>query len=470
MDEIYIVYTKILFALLASFGVLRLTIKLAPRIYTIRFISGYYTFQFAALLVFLIVLPDSKVWNADFPNLILAEYINEIIFAYLLFQIGVLFAVLVGTLFLQALKKRPSLTDYIKLNAKYVAPPLVFCAAIIFLYPFLSFRPGIGYAVSILFNFTKFLPFAAGVLFFHNARLRVIWIIALATLFLLGILTGGRGTAIVSGFLYFVGFYYALSTPRAKMITLVSAVVIAIPFASFFAFVGIFRHMVGRVDFSKINWERAVSIYQKYEKVKDIKALDLNSQDAQLQGWGRFVNFVNVVQFATIPSKKPHLGVEGLFTVDLPYSYDISFLSGTTLEDRLRAKAGNFRLNDYGYNVTLSSSVEYSLVTEGYIRFGFPGVFLFAFTISLFSQFMELVIYLISRKNSALYVFATLMVSLQAMLGYAYNLFAITRSMILAVMAAIAIVLLIKVFRAIFKFPARRVQRLPNSGKRTVYQ
>lgn len=468
MDDIFIVYLKILLALLASLGILRLTVKLAPRTYSIRFISGYYTFQFAALLVFLIVLPGSKVWNADFPNLILADYIDEIVFAYLLFQTGVLVAVVIGTFFLTPLKRKPPLTEYIKINAKYLVPPLIFCAAIVFLYPLLSFQPGIGYAASILFNFTKFLPFAAGVLFFHSSRLRLIWIVALSTLFILGILTGGRGTAILSGFLYFAGFYYSLTTSRAKMVTMVSAIAIAIPFASFFAFVGMFRHIVGRVDFSKINWERAVSVYQKYEKVKDSKVLDLESQDAQLQGWGRFVNFVNVVQFATIPSKKPHLGVEGLFTVDLPYSYDISFLSGSTREDRLRAKAGNYRLNDYGYNVTLSSSVEYSLVTEGYIRFGFAGVFVFALAISLFSQFMELVIHLISHKNSALYVFATLMVCLQAMLGYAYNLFAITRSMILAVLAAVVIVTLIKVLRAFFKFP--RKSKLKNRTTGAVYQ
>ena len=460
MSEQIIPYIKVVAAFIVSFWLVRLTIKIAPRFYTIRFVTGYYTFQFAAIFAFLLVLPDAKIWNRDFPNLLLRDYLDETIFGYLVFQIGVLVAVLIGAIPFKKLHKAPSLTDRIKENAKYIVPPLVVGAAITLLYPILSFRPGIGYAAHILFNFTRFIPFAAGVLFFHNNRLRAMWLIALAVLFTLGILTGGRSTAIESGFIFFVGFYFALTSARAKRLTLIAAVVISIPAMSFLAFVGMFRHMVGRVDFSKINWERAVSVYQKYEKVKDSKTLDLNSSEAQLQGWGRFVNFVNVVQFATIPSKREHLGFEGFFTVDLPYAFDISFISGTTVEDRLRAKAANFRLNDYGFLVTLGSSVEYSIVTDAYIRFGFLGVFVFAIVFALFCQVMELAIYLVSRRNSAVYVFATLMVCLQAFLGYVYNIFAVCRSMILALAAAYAIVTLVKIVQAIVKTQRKSSQRL----------
>ncbi|HRI59896.1 MAG TPA: hypothetical protein PK228_09235 [Saprospiraceae bacterium] len=412
-------------------------------------------------------MPDAKIWNRDFPNLLMRDFLDETIFGYLIFQIGVLVAVAVGAIPFKKLHKVPPLTDLIKQNARYLVPPLIFGAIITLLYPILSFRPGIGYAIHILFNFTKFLPFAAGVLFFHSNRLRIIWIISLLVLFFLGILTGGRSTAMVSAFIYFIGFYFALSSVRAKRITLISAIVISIPVMSFLAFVGMFRHVVGRVDFSKIDWERAVSVYQKYEKIKDSKTLDLNSSEAQLQGWGRFVNFVNIVQFATIPSKREHLGFDGLFTVDLPYAFDIAFISGTTLEDRLRAKAANFRLNDYGFLVTLTSSVEYSIATDGYIRFGFLGIFVMAVVFAFFCQAIELIIYLISRKNSALYVFAILMVSWQAFLGYVYNIFAICRSMILALVAAYAIVMVVKIIQAITKSSRKRSKQLGISADTT---
>lgn len=467
MSEQIIPYIKIIIAFFISFWIVRLTIKLAPRFYTIRFVTGYYSFQFLAILTFLLVLPDAKVWNIDFPNLLMRDYLNETIFGYLVFQVGVLVAVLIGAIPFKKLQTGQPLTDIIKANAKYIVPPLIFAALITLLYPILSFRPGIGYAVHILFNFTKFLPFAAGVLFFHCNRLRAIWLVSLSALFFLGILTGGRSTAMVSAALYFIGFYFALSSTSAKRITLISAIVISIPLMSFMAFVGMFRHVVGRVDFSKINWERAVSVYQKYEKIKDSKTLDLNSSEAQLQGWGRFVNFVNIVQFATIPSKREHLGFDGLFTVDLPYAFDISFISGTTVEDRLRAKSGNFRLNDYGFLVTLGSSVEYSIVTDGYIRFGFLGVFVFAIVFAFFCQVIELVIYLISRKNSAVYVFATLMVCLQAFLGYVYNIFAVARSMILALSAAYAIVMIAKIIQSLTKPSRKRSKNLDTLASST---
>ncbi len=445
------VYIKLLIALFISLGIVRLTITVAPRFYTLRFITAYYTFQFIAILTFLSVQPDAKVWNTDFPNMILRDYVDEIIWGYLVFQIGVLISTIFGNIPFGKIQKGLSLTEYIKKNEKYLTPPLVFCAIITLLYPILSFRPGIGYAETILFNFTRLIPFAAGVLFFKNKFLRMLWLSALTVLFILGILTGGRGTAIQSSLVYFIGFYLALTSARIKRITLILALVFSIPAISFLAFVGMFRHIVGRVDFDKINLERAVSVYQKYQKVKDSKVLDLNSTEAQLQGWGRFVNFVNIVQFATIPQKRKHLGFDDFFTVDLPYAFDISFISGTTVEDRLRVKAGNFRLNDYGYLVTLGSSVEYSIVTDGYIRFGFMGVFIFAICLAFICQIIEFFIYMISRNNSALYVFATIMVCMQAFLAYVYNIFIITRSMILAVFAAIVIVGLVKIIQAILK-------------------
>ncbi|MCB0575809.1 MAG: hypothetical protein KDC61_14715, partial [Saprospiraceae bacterium] len=357
-------YFKIIAAFILSWWIVKMTIKLAPRFYSIRFISAYYTFQFAAIFAFLVVLPDAKVWNRDFPNILLRDYIDKIIIAYLLFQIGVLISTMFGWPLFRIIHKRPPLTEFIKSHSDKLIPPLLFASLIVLTFPFLSYRPGIGYASNILFNFTKFLAFAAGVLFFHSTRLRIFWLTALGILMFSGILTGGRSTAFVSSFLYFLGFYFALTSIRSRRITIIAAITVAIPAVSFLAFMGIFRHIVGRVDFSKIDWERAVSVYRKYEKIKDSKVLDLSTADAQLQGWGRFVNFVNVVQFATMPSKREHLGFDGLFDVDLPYAFDISFLSGTTVEDRLRAKAANFRLNDYGYLVTVSSSVEYSIVTD----------------------------------------------------------------------------------------------------------
>jgi hypothetical protein len=287
--------------------------------------------------------------------------------------------------------------------------------------------------------------------------LRLIWIIAIIILFILGILTGGRGTALTAGALYALGFYFSLNTLRAKRIALISGTIICIPLMSFMAFVGIFRHIVGRVDFDKISLERAVRVYEKYEKVKDSKILNLNSAEGKLQGWGRFVNFVNLYEFVSIPAQRPFLGFDNLFTVDLPYAFDISFLSGSTVEDRLLAKSSGFRLNDYGYLITLSSSVEYSIVTDSYIRFGYFGVFAFASIISFFSQCLEFFVNLVGRNKPDLKVLGTIMLCQQALMGYAYNLFPIMRSMLLAVFAAIVITFIFRFFNLLLIKKQKRI-------------
>lgn len=455
-EAIYIVYFKLIAAFLVSYGILKYTIKTAPRVYSLRFISGYYTFQFIALFAFLAVMPNAEITNAHYQNLLFKDYIDETILGYLLFQTGILIAVVIGKVPFKAMHKRMPFTEYVKRNEKYLLTPLIICAFITLLYPLLSFRAGVGYTTTILFNFTKFTAFVAGLLFFHNVRLRIIWILALSVLFILGMMTGGRGAAMFSVTVFCLGFYHALTTFRARVIAITSAVIISIPLIGFLAFVGIFRHMVGRVDFSKIDLERAISIYQKYEKLKDSKALDLNSSEGRLQGWGRLVNFVNVLQFATIPSKKDHLGFENLFSVDFFYAYDLAFISGSTVQDRVRAKASSFRLVDYGYNVYEGYNVEYSIVTDSYIRFGFLGVFVFALIISFFSQLLEFIIYLSSKGNSAFYVFATTMLCQQALFGYAYSLFQITRSMLISIATAAALIALIKITRAFFGISSRR--------------
>lgn len=415
-------------------------IKLLPRCYTIRFISGYYTFQFVFLLIYLSIYPDSKIWNTDFPNLYMADYLDNAILAYLLFQSGVLIASLAGKFVFPKYRNRIEFTEYIKENHKKLVIPLIFGGLVIFLYPIALSIPVIGFVISSLFNFMNLVPFVAGILFFHNKGLRYFWFFCLLTLFSIGILTGGRGIALLSIILYLLGFYYSLVSKRSKRLVLVSGIFLSIPFISFIAFVGIFRNIVGRVSLEEINFERAIQVYNKYEKIKDSKIIDLNNDEAKIQGWGRFVNFVNFTEFATVPSQRSHLGFDGFFNVDLPYAFDISFISGSTVEDRLINNANGFRLNDYGYYVTLSSSVEYSIVTESYIRFGYLGILLFSIIISFFSIGLEYTLYISNKKRPVLEIFCMALLFYQAILSYAYPIFIIIRNMFIAIIWAYLIV------------------------------
>lgn len=444
------VYLKLVGAFAFSAGLLILTNRIAPRFYTLRFLSGYYAFQFLAIFVYLLTDPDARVWSGETDSYLLRDYIDEAILGYFVFQFGILLSAVFGYLMFPKIRLQPPFIELVKKYAPSLAPPLYFTAIVILAYPVSRGSP-LEYPVAILFNYLNFIPFLAGLLFFYNKPLRWVWFIALSVLFVLGILTGGRGAAFASTAFFGLGFYYALQSKRARQIFLVAGIIIAIPLASFMAFVGIFRHIVGRVDFDKITWERVVRIYDKYEKIKDSKVLDLNTSDGKLQSWGRLVNFVNFFQFATIPSKRDYLGWDDLFKVDFYYAFDISFLSGTTVEERLKAKSGNFRLNDYGYLVTLSSSVEYSVVTEGYIRFGYTGILLEALVLGIFSQILEFFLWLFCKKNIPLLVFSIVLLCQVALNSYVYGLFFIMRTMILAIVAANMVILPLQFFQMLFK-------------------
>ena len=446
----FLVYLKLIVAFALSGGLLIITNKIAPRFYTLRFLSGYYTFQFIAIFVYLLTEPGARIWSAETDSYYLRDYIDQAITGYFIFQFGILLAAFFGYLMFPHVRLQTPFLELAKKYASSLALPLYFTAFVVLAYPVSRGTP-VEYPLSILFNYLNFIPFLAGLLFFHNKPLRWVWFIALTVLFVLGILTGGRGAAFASTAFYAIGFYYALKSKRARQIAVVAGIIIAVPLASFMAFVGIFRHIVGRVDFDKITWERVVRIYDKYEKIKDSKVLDLNTSDGKLQSWGRLVNFVNFFQFATIPSKRDYLGWDDLLSVDFYYAFDVSFLSGTTVEERLKAKSGNFRLNDYGYLVTLQSSVEYSVVTEGYIRFGYTGVFIEALILGLFSQTLEFLLWIFCRKNIPLLAFSTVLLCQVALNSYVYNLFAIMRTMILAIVAASLVVLVLQFFKLLFK-------------------
>lgn len=447
--------TEVFIKLFLAFGmsciILICTNKLSKNYYSLRLISGYYTIEFLFIIIYLIFEPNAKVWNTDFPNYLLKDHIDLTILGYSIFQIGILISAIIRYFFFPKKLNNIRLTDQIKYYSKKLTIPLYFGALVVLTYPLISGIPVIGYASAILFNYLNFIPFVAGVLFFKNRKIRWIWIVALITLFTFGILTGGRGTAMTCLVIYLFGFYYSLGSVRLKRIAIISAFLIGIPAVGFMSFVGVFRGIVGRVPLDEITWERVVRVYDKYEKVKDSKLLELNSETGKLNGVGRFVNFVNILQFSIVPSQRPYAGFESFFNVDLPYAFDISFLSGTTVEDRLRSKAFAFRLNDYGYYNTLTSSVEYSIITDSYIRGGFIAVILFAILIGLTTQSIEIFLSYSGRSNPTFMIFAIIMVLQQTLLGYAYCYLVIVRNMILAMIAAAGIMSIIYFFSLLFK-------------------
>lgn len=445
------IYLKLILSLSFSIFILITTNKFSKNYYCLRMLSGYYTLQFLIILIYLLYEPEALVLSTDFPNYKLKENIDLTIIGYFIFQFGILLSALIQYFLFIKRRDSSNLTTLIKTNTEKLTVPLIFSAIVIFTYPLISPIPGIGYVSSILFNYLNFIPFVAGVLFFRNKKIRWIWLVSLLTLFTFGILTGGRGTAMTCAVLFSIGFYYSLETLFSKRLAIITAFVLGIPLIGFMSFVGVYRGIVGRVPLSEITWERAVHVFEKYEKVKDSKVLNLDSETGKLNGVGRLVNFVNILEFKIVPSQRPYEGFESFFNVDLPYAFDLSFLSGSTVEDRLRSKAFAFRLNDYGFYNTLSSSVEYSIVTDSYIRGGFLSVFVFAILVGITTQFFELTLSFFIKKNPAFAIFALIMILQQALLGYAYSYLVILRNMVLAIFAAFVITSAIKFFFILFK-------------------
>lgn len=441
-----IIYIKLLLAAIISLVLTIKSIRVLPNIYSIRFVSGYYTFQICIYLLFIILLPDAKVLGCSY-NLKIIDGVDAFLMAWIIFQFGIFIAAYVSSLFMVKLKNQPSLINLIQSSSPRIEGPLYFFALIFFLYPFLAFASDgfFSYIIRVIFNNFQFVPFVAGVYFMRNRSLRNVWLISLLSLLILGTFSGSRGIAVFPILFYCFGILYSNISYRLKKIFVINVLIFLIPTISFFSFIGQVRHIIGRIPLNEVSFERMVKMYEIYtlyalrEKRESDKAEDLN------QGPGRLLNHPNAAVPMVIPKRKPFRYYDGIVDVDLKYTLNIEFLTGIGKKEYYSKGYSTGILNKYGYYVRPGVSWEFSIMSEGWSRFGKIGVFVYSLTWGLFLIVFEFAIIFFNIRNPIFRIFFTILICWVALQSYAEPLFFNCRSLILNFILAWVLLMIFKI-------------------------
>lgn len=420
---------------------------------SIRFLNIYYTLQFLFIIFFLLSLPESRGICRQGHQYYLRDSVNLLIPVYILFQIGTLLGASIIKIIAPGSQKLPDLVSILHLKPKMIELASIFFALMFFAYPYVKIGSGIGYAIAIIFNYAQFMPFIGGATFKWNKFSSILWVISLGNLFFLGMISGSRGTALLGLACFAIGFFFSLRSPFQKKLYLSLLIVIALPLTTVISLVGHLRHTVGRVSFDKIDAEyikKAFKVYQIAQRKNIFQSKKIEKELSE-QGVGRYVNLVNMTTLLTVPAHYPHIGFEDM-DLDLSYVFDLAFISGTKPQDLVDRKVLNYRLNNFGYWLNTDYSVEYSIVTDAWIRFAWAGIFFYAFTYSFFVSIIEIAIRTFWRRIPTFVVISTLCLCLSAFYSYAYTIWLNVRLVVLGVAYAIIICLVIYfLFNLVFK-------------------
>lgn len=382
----------------ASIFLFWLVYRVVGNFVSVKIISGYYVLQVILCIFFLLYEKNTVIQNNDFLGIKLYDHYRTILGGYLIFQGSLIFPVMIvkATIF----KKRSlSLLRQIRSSESKVLEAVLAALAIIFaLYPFLGFIGSLGYFIRVFFNYFLFAPFLAGLYIKKSKFLFYLWMIAMVSLFIAGTISGGRGVALYTAVFYVLGVFFSNTVSRKMLI--VFGVVLLIPLGGYMSLVSQLRSFTERK--MDLSIDRIREIRKAYEKTKTFqKKLDEQELQRQfiLSTLGRLYSWSSATLVAIIPKYKQTKGFEGIIDVDLRYTFDIGFLSGTTKIDRVKAGYSTFALTEYGYsNLHENYSVDLGVFGEGMIRFGRLGVFFAGLIWSTLLVILELLTIILSRK------------------------------------------------------------------------
>lgn len=381
------IYIKLISSILLSILFLYFSSNLLPNIFSHRLVSAYYTFQLIVLAIYLILIPNALIFNNDF-FLPFSNHIDSILFVHLTFQFSIL---IVGLFFFftktfSVTSQNNPLVEDGDLNniSNHI---FIFFGFIFAIYPFLGVLESSGYFFRVLYNTYQFLPIWIGYYHKKSSRLvNIIWIGVLIELFIVGTISGSRGVAIFPLAAYVLGYISSLDV-RKRRLAYIYLFIISFPFLFFMGTIGQMRLLAGRTSLDVLDANRAEEVYKTYLYLQATKdAGDFGIFDSI----GRLINFPNSAVIALVPEHLPFRQFDNLLEVDIALSFNIAEISGLGRLELLTAGYYTGIMNNYGYTVNESTSVEFSIMADGWLRFGIWGAFFYGLVWAFVIIFLDL--------------------------------------------------------------------------------
>lgn len=310
--------------------------------------------------------------------------------------------------------------------------------------PVISYLGRVGHTTSLLFLFW---------IGYWNTRLGILFyltLILMMTIAVFELLTGSRFGPLITILLLGLGYYFSSKLSTKWKLRL--AALAAFPFIILFlGYVERVRNLIGRGNLEDVSLERIDEVRKAADRLDVSRQIYGDKASAFVEGIARNVNWVDVSVISASDQKVSYRGDRNLKR-ELDNILSLAFFSsGSSREgvssarnEKLSLGLGTAPARDYGFTVNERTSVEWSILSDGYSRGGFGIYLLYLTGFLIIFNLIELFIKL-GNKNGAeqkllLCVFLDLIIKSNALPFYE-----IFRSIILHSIFYLVIILLLRI-------------------------
>jgi hypothetical protein len=238
--------------------------------------------------------------------------------------------------------------------------------------------------------------------FFKKINFKVLFLFISVMAFFTGanLLLGSRGylaTILLSFTLGFIANQENKELRRVFFLTTGAIVILIFPILSF---IEQFRVFYGRISFDEVDIDRIRLLISEYQS-------NYNTEGINDAGIARLINWPAISVILLTGVIVPTVGFSNIGN-DLNFIFTNTFLTGKGIQDSREQYItnlwGSSPANLYDYNVTVSNSVEFSVMADGIWRYGQFGYFFNLVILLLFTLSIEYYIFKsISRRKVSLF-------------------------------------------------------------------
>lgn len=265
--------------------------------------------------------------------------------------------------------------------------------------PVISYIGRVGHSTSLLFLFW---------IGFWNRKLGTLFYVTLLvvlTIAVFELLTGSRYGPMITALLLLLGYYFSASRATKWKLRLVG--IVAVPFVIvFLGYLEQVRVLIGRGNLEDVSIERVQEVRKAVDKIDNSGKKYGSETSAFVAGVARNINWVDIAVISASGDRVRYRGSSNLdnelgniFTLALFSSGSSASQISEARQDRYAQDLGTAPARRYGFSVNERTSVEWSILSDGYSRGGLPvyGLYLLLFLILI--NFIELAIKVLNHNG-----------------------------------------------------------------------
>lgn len=239
----------------------------------------------------------------------------------------------------------------------------------------------LGYACRVVATALLAAPFIAGRDSAIDRRLGLLWTVTIALNAFIGIVAGTRSKALVAAVLFVAGYISTLPG-RRRLLVAICASIAAVPVIQLSGAVGVVRDQVGRGGLELMRTDHIAQVL--HELTRELTSDDREqAEEIQAQGVSRLLAWTNVVVPLMTPDTIPYRGLAGLVDEGIA-TFRVASVAGVAADDFYEAGLNNAPARHYGFTVNANTSVEFTLLADGWSRGGLAVVVVFTLVVMIF--------------------------------------------------------------------------------------